>query len=123
LEFVTSACYFYNNNRTAVSIDFSWANNTLFLMKNKDDLSEHLKIAGIRQIIFATDNELNLCSLSATWPKDPPVYYTWGTLLDLSQFESSAILKSTVPFLKDLNLTARILNNKIVNIEWTFADG
>jgi hypothetical protein len=68
LENVKSACFFYKNNRTAVTIDFSWANNTLFLVKNNSDLSQSIPIEELRQIIFASDNELNLCSLSATWP-------------------------------------------------------
>jgi hypothetical protein len=47
LENVTSACYFYKNNRTAVTIDFRWANNTLFLIKNNTDLSQNIPIADL----------------------------------------------------------------------------
>jgi hypothetical protein len=43
-------------------------------------------------------------------------------LLDLSKSESSATLKSSVSFLKDITLTARVLKNNILNIYWTFAD-
>jgi len=65
------------------------------LIRNNTDLSQKIPIAGIRQIIFASDNELNLCSLSsAIWPSKPPLYYKWGTFFDLSKQETSAILVS-----------------------------
>jgi len=123
LENVTSACYFFKNNRTAVTIDFSWANNTLFLVKNSSQLYSFFPIADIRQIIFAHDNELNLCTLSAAWPEKPTQYYYWETYHDLNKFESSAILKSKVSYLKDLNVTVRGLKGNIVNIECTYSDG
>jgi len=47
LENVTNACYFFKNNRTAVTIDFKWANNTLLLIKNNTDLSQNIPIADI----------------------------------------------------------------------------
>jgi hypothetical protein len=64
------------------------------LIRNNTDLSQNIPIADIRQIIFASDNELNLCSLSANWPYKPPMYYKWGTLLNLTNHETSAILAS-----------------------------
>jgi len=39
LENVTSACYIYKNTRSAVKLDFTWENNTLVLMYNKNDSS------------------------------------------------------------------------------------